>query len=66
MQGLFFARYDLEFDVIRSQIFPTRFLRCSSEVTVKVLKKFLIMKFAIPETHNVSIFKRPYLDEVIR
>ena len=56
MQMLFCTRYNLEFYVIRSQIFPTRFLRCSSEVTVKVLKKFLIMKFAIPETHNVSIF----------
>ena len=37
-----------------SQVFPTRYLRCSSEVTVKVLKKFLVMKFAIPETHIVS------------
>ena len=49
--------------MIRSQIFPTRFLRCSSEVTVKVLKKFLIMKFAIPETHSVSIFKSFYSGE---
>lgn len=37
------------------QIFPTRYLRCSSAVTVGVLKKFLIMKFAIPETHSVRV-----------
>ena len=36
------------------QIFPTRYLRCPSAVTVNVLKKFLVMKFAIPETHQVK------------
>ena len=36
------------------QIFPTRYLRCPSAVTVNVLKKFLAMKFAIPNTHQVN------------
>jgi len=47
---------------MEKEIFPTRFLRCSSEVTVKVLKKFLIMKFAIPETHNTEIIRS---DEIL-
>jgi len=47
---------------MEKEIFPTRFLRCSSEVTVKVLKKFLIMKFAIPETHITEIIRS---DEIL-
>lgn len=39
------------------QIFPTRFLRCSSAVTVDVLKKFLVMKFAIPSTHQAAVIR---------
>ena len=41
------------------QTFPTRYLRCPSAVTVSVLKKFLVMKFAIPSTHQVKT-KRIY------
>ncbi|KAJ7371924.1 hypothetical protein OS493_022022 [Desmophyllum pertusum] len=37
---------------LENQIFPTRYLRCPSAVTVNVLKKFLITKFAIPNTHQ--------------
>lgn len=39
-----------------TQIFPTRYLRCPSAVTVNVLKKFLVVKFAIPNTHQVISF----------
>ena len=46
---------NMNFCAIRHQIFPTRYLRCSSLVTVNVLKKFVITKFAIPETHIVRI-----------
>lgn len=46
---------NMNFCAIRHQIFPTRYLRCSSLVTVSVLKKFVITKFAIPETHIVRI-----------
>ncbi|KAJ7371938.1 hypothetical protein OS493_022036 [Desmophyllum pertusum] len=47
---------------MEKEVFPTRYLRCSSEVTVKVLKKFLVMKFAIPETHNTEITRS---DEIL-
>lgn len=39
------------------QIFPTRYLRCPSAVTVNVLKKFLAMKFAIPNTHQAELVR---------
>lgn len=39
------------------QIFPTRYLRCPSAVTVNVLKKFLVMKFAIPSTHQAALIR---------
>jgi len=39
------------------QIFPTRYLRCPSAVTVSVLKKFLAMKFAIPSTHQAELIR---------
>lgn len=39
------------------QIFPTRYLRCPSAVTVNVLKKFLVMKFAIPSTHQAELIR---------
>lgn len=47
---------------MEKEVFPTRYLRCSSEVTVKVLKKFLVMKFAIPETHITEIIRS---DEIL-
>lgn len=47
---------------MEKEIFPTRYLRCSSTVTVKVLKKFLVMKFAIPETHLTEIIRS---DEIL-
>ncbi|XP_068670154.1 uncharacterized protein [Montipora foliosa] len=47
---------------MEKEIFPTRYLRCSSSVTVEVLKKFLIMKFAIPETHVTEIIR---FDEIL-
>ncbi|KAL9967558.1 hypothetical protein ACROYT_G025810 [Oculina patagonica] len=39
------------------QIFPTRYLRCPSAVTVNVLKKFLVMKFAIPDTQQAELVR---------
>lgn len=39
------------------QIFPTRYLRCPSAVTVNVLRKFLAMKFAIPSTHEATLIR---------
>lgn len=47
---------------MEKQIFPTRYLRCPSAMTVTVLKKFLIMKFAIPSTHQVEIIR---CDEIL-
>jgi len=47
---------------MEKEIFPTRYLRCSSAVTVGVLKKFLIMKFAIPETHSTEVIRS---DEIL-
>ncbi|XP_078378462.1 uncharacterized protein LOC144661535 isoform X1 [Oculina patagonica] len=47
---------------MEKDVFPTRYLRCSSEVTVKVLKKFLVMKFTIPETHSTEIIRS---DEIL-
>ncbi|XP_074624078.1 uncharacterized protein LOC141882039 isoform X2 [Acropora palmata] len=47
---------------IEKEIFPTRYLRCSSLVTVSVLKKFVITKFAIPETHITEIIRS---DEIL-
>ncbi|XP_078376118.1 polycomb complex protein BMI-1-B-like isoform X1 [Oculina patagonica] len=44
------------------QIFPTRYLRCPSAVTVDVLKKFLITKFAIPSTHQAEVIR---CDEIL-
>lgn len=45
------------------EIFPTRYLRCPSAVTVNVLKKFLVVKFAIPNTHQVEIIR---CDEILQ
>ena len=45
---------------LSDQIFPTRYLRCPSAVTVSVLKKFLVTKFAIPSTHQVKHSYAPY------
>ncbi|XP_067021559.1 polycomb complex protein BMI-1-A-like [Acropora muricata] len=47
---------------MEKEIFPTRYLRCSSLVTVSVLKKFVITKFAIPETHITEIIRS---DEIL-
>ena len=43
------------FQYVLLQVFPTRYLRCPSAVTVGVLKKFLVMKFTIPPTHQVIV-----------
>ncbi|XP_031574285.1 polycomb group protein Psc-like [Actinia tenebrosa] len=50
------------FQRTEKQIFPTRFLRCSSKVTVGVLKKFLSIKFGIPPTHQPEIVRS---DEIL-
>ncbi|XP_031574292.1 protein suppressor 2 of zeste-like [Actinia tenebrosa] len=50
------------FQHTEKQIFPTRFLRCSSTVTVGVLKKFLSIKFGIPPTHQPEIVRS---DEIL-
>lgn len=47
---------------LENQIFPTRYLRCPSVVTVDVLKKFLLAKFAIPNTHQAEIIRS---DEIL-
>ncbi|KAJ7371930.1 hypothetical protein OS493_022028 [Desmophyllum pertusum] len=47
---------------LENQIFPTRYLRCPSAVTVNVLKKFLVMKFAIPNTHQAEVIR---CDEIL-
>ncbi|XP_068716208.1 uncharacterized protein [Montipora foliosa] len=47
---------------MEKELFPTRYLRCSSSVTVSVLKKFVTMKFAIPETHITEIIRS---DEIL-
>jgi len=47
---------------MEKQIFPTRYLRCPSAVTVNVLKRFLVMKFAIPNTHQVEVIR---CDEIL-
>ncbi|XP_022785918.1 polycomb complex protein BMI-1-B-like isoform X1 [Stylophora pistillata] len=47
---------------LENQIFPTRYLRCPSAVTVDVLKKFLVAKFAIPNTHQAEIIRS---DEIL-
>ena len=50
------SRYASDFPSVSSpgQVFPTRYLRCPSAVTVGVLKKFLLLKFTIPPTHQVA------------
>ncbi|KAK3720041.1 hypothetical protein QZH41_015446, partial [Actinostola sp. cb2023] len=45
-----------------NMIFPTRFLRCSSQLPVSVLKKFVCMKFGIPDSHFVEIVRS---DEIL-
>ncbi|CAH3147657.1 unnamed protein product [Pocillopora meandrina] len=45
-----------------NQIFPPRYLRCPSAVTVDVLKKFFVAKFAIPNTHQVEMIRS---DEIL-
>jgi len=47
---------------LENQIFPTRYLRCPSALTVSVLKKFLVTKFAIPHTHQVEVIR---CDEIL-
>ena len=49
----FYELRKISFSLSFFQIFPTRYLRCPSAMTVNVLKKFLVMKFAIPNTHQV-------------
>ncbi|XP_001635659.2 polycomb group RING finger protein 2 [Nematostella vectensis] len=44
------------------QIFPTRYLRCTSSVTVSVIKKFLTIKFGIPPTHKSELIRS---DEIL-
>ncbi|KAK3720046.1 hypothetical protein QZH41_015450, partial [Actinostola sp. cb2023] len=46
----------------RHGIFPTRYLRCSSQLPVSVLKKFVCMKFGIPDSHFVEIVRS---DEIL-
>ncbi|KXJ28205.1 Polycomb complex protein BMI-1-A [Exaiptasia diaphana] len=43
-------------------VFPTRYLRCSSQLPVNVLKKFVSTKFGIPDTHFVEIIRS---DEIL-
>ncbi|KAK3720047.1 hypothetical protein QZH41_015451, partial [Actinostola sp. cb2023] len=49
------------FNVSR-QVFPVRYLRCSSQVTVNVLKKFVLTKFGIPLSHEAEIIR---CDEIL-
>ncbi|EDO36999.1 predicted protein [Nematostella vectensis] len=43
-------------------VFPTRYLRCSSTMTIGVLKKFFLMKFSIPPSHEAEIVRS---DEIL-
>ncbi|XP_031570915.1 polycomb group RING finger protein 3-like [Actinia tenebrosa] len=48
--------------LIEDPIFPTRFLRCSSQVPVHVLKKFVFTKYNIPSTHVAEVVRS---DEIL-
>ena len=50
-----FFREDICLEPFIFQIFPTRYLRCSKHVPVRVLKKLVQMKFEVKKTHKVVL-----------